>query len=328
VVLVFLPPPSPEREAALSALALHQDQFSDANAMFFGVLPDQATFAAARDRNGIRWFRDFDGELRRLYHALDDGGGLRPEWFLIDPGMRLLAWGPLSTIESGLSAVRRLGRAEDHAGVPMTAPVLIVPRVLEPTFCRALIDNYEAVGGTPSGVMRTVDGRFVGQIDDFKRRKDAEISEDSLRDGLRRRIVQRLLPEIENAFSFEATRIERFIVACYDAADGGYFKPHRDNRAPETAHRRFAVSINLNSEEFEGGDLRFPEYGSRTYRAPTGGAVVFGAGILHEATAVTRGCRFATLPFLYDEAGAHLREEYLARQAQEDSAPSTPPHSD
>jgi predicted 2-oxoglutarate/Fe(II)-dependent dioxygenase YbiX len=187
---------------------------------------------------------------------------------------------------------------------------------LEPAFCRALIDHYLAVGGMPSGVMRTIDGVLVGQTDTFKRRTDAEIADEGLRDGLRRRIVQRLLPEIRRAFSFEATRIERYIVACYDAEDGGYFKPHRDNGAPETAHRKFAVSINLNSEEFEGGDLRFLEYGWRTYRPPTGGAVVFGAGILHEATPVTRGRRFATLPFLYDEAGARVRAEQLARSAE------------
>lgn len=198
----------------------------------------------------------------------------------------------------------------------MTAPVLIVPRVLEPAFCRALIDGYEAQGGAPSGVMRTIDGKLVGQSDDFKRRRDAEIPPGPLADGLRQRIVQRLLPEIRRAFQFEATRIERYIVACYDAAEGGWFRPHRDNGAPETAHRKFAVSINLDSEAFEGGDLRFPEYGWRTYRAPTGGAVVFAAGVLHEATPVTRGRRYCTLPFLYDEAGAKLRAEVAARAAQ------------
>jgi predicted 2-oxoglutarate/Fe(II)-dependent dioxygenase YbiX len=306
-ILVFLPPPSPERDAASAAIGANRDVFCDDNALFFGVLPDPETFASACDRDGMRWFRDFDGELRRLFKAADEDGGLRFEWFLIDPGQRLLACGPLATIEQGLSELRRLGRANDHAGVPLTAPVLIMPRVLEPAFCRALIDHYHAVGGTPSGVMRTIDGVLVGQTDDFKRRNDAHIADEQLREGLRQRIAQRLLPEIRLAFNFEATRIERYIVACYDAEDGGYFRPHRDNGAPETAHRKFAVSINLNSEDYEGGDLRFLEYGWRTYRAPTGGAVVFAAGILHEATPVTKGRRYATLPFLYDEAGARLR---------------------
>lgn len=320
VLLVFLPPPSPERESAIRALSRGSELFSNENAVLFVVLPDQETFASARDRSGIYWFRDFDGQVRTLYQAVGEEGDLRPEWFLIDPSFRLLACGPLANLEEALVAMRRLGPAEDYAGVAMTAPVLIVPRVLEPDFCRALIESYEAVGGGPSGVMRTIDGQFLGQIDDFKRRKDSTIPEGPLRDGLRERLARRLLPEIKRAFQFDATRIERYIVACYDAADGGYFRPHRDNEGPECAHRKFAVTINLNSEEFEGGELRFPEYGSRTYRAPTGGAVVFATGLLHEATPVTKGRRFATLPFLYDEDGARTRAALLERQRTQQGA--------
>ena len=33
-------------------------------------------------------------------------------------------------------------------------------------------------------------------------------------------------------------------------------------------HRRFAVAINLNAEGFEGGDLRFPEFGSAKLTCP------------------------------------------------------------
>ena len=39
----------------------------------------------------------------------------------------------------------------------------------------------------------------------------------------------------------------------------------------------------------------------RTYRPPTGGAVVFCCSLQHEATPVTRGRRYAFLPFLYGE---------------------------
>lgn len=317
VLLLFAPWTQAERETCFAALGEHRDLFHDNNCLFFGVLPDPATYAMARDRDGLRWFPDFAGELRRLYGAVDERGELRPEWILIDPGFRILACGAAAEIARALSLLRRLGDAEDHAGVPMSAPVLIVPRILEPAFCRELIDCYEADGGSPSGVVRTVDGEFAGQLDDFKRRRDAQIPPGPLAEGLRVRIAQRLLPEIRLAFNFEATRIERYIVACYDAADGGYFRPHRDNGMPETAHRKFAVTINLNSEAFEGGELRFPEYGRRTYRAPTGGAVVFSAGLLHEATAVTRGRRYATLPFLYDEAGAQLRAQVRQGQTAE-----------
>jgi predicted 2-oxoglutarate/Fe(II)-dependent dioxygenase YbiX len=143
----------------------------------------------------------------------------------------------------------------------------------------------------------------------FKRRSDCAIEDPALQAALRDRLVRRLVPEIERAFQFRATRVERWLVACYDEADGGgFFNPHRDDNTRGTAHRRFACTINLNAEDYEGGDLRFPEYGPRRYRAPTGGAVVFSCSLLHEAMPVTRGRRYAFLPFLYDEAGAELKE--------------------
>ena len=92
-----------------------------------------------------------------------------------------------------------------------------------------------------------------------------------------------------------------------------------------TAHRRFAVSINLHAEDFEGGDLRFPEFGPRTYRPPTGGAVVFSCSLQHEATPVTRGRRYAFLPFFYDEEGERIRLANLATFAPAQTTPQSRP---
>jgi predicted 2-oxoglutarate/Fe(II)-dependent dioxygenase YbiX len=82
------------------------------------------------------------------------------------------------------------------------------------------------------------------------------------------------------------------------------------------------VTINLNADEYEGGDLRFPEFGPRTYCAPTGGAVAFSCSLLHEALPVTRGTRYAFLPFLYDDAAAEIRRANLSRLTAEDAAPA------
>ena len=101
---------------------------------------------------------------------------------------------------------------------------------------------------------------------------------------------------------------------------GGFFRAHRDNTTAGTAHRVFACTVNLNAEEYDGGDLRFPEYGARTYRAPTGGAVVFSCSLLHEAMPVTRGKRYAFLPFFYDEQKAQLREANQVHFANGDGA--------
>lgn len=188
----------------------------------------------------------------------------------------------------------------------------MVPRVFEPDLCRALIGYYTAHGGTDSGFMEDINGRTVTIIrHDHKRRRDCIIEDEGLLQACMHRIRQRLIPEIHKAFQFRATWVERFLVACYDANEGGHFRPHRDNTTKGTAHRRFAVSMFLNTGEYEGGQLRFPEFGRGLYTAPPGGAVVFSCALLHEATPVTRGWRFMFLPFLYDEAGRRIREENL-----------------
>jgi predicted 2-oxoglutarate/Fe(II)-dependent dioxygenase YbiX len=97
-------------------------------------------------------------------------------------------------------------------------------------------------------------------------------------------------------------------VACYEGTVGGHFRAHRDNTTKGTAHRRFAVSLHLNTGKYEGGYLRFPEFGPQLYIAPAGGAVVFSCSLLHEATPVTRGRRYMFLPFLYDDEAAKIRE--------------------
>ena len=112
--------------------------------------------------------------------------------------------------------------------------------------------------------------------------------------------------------SSQATRMDRYIVACYDSAVGGHFYRHRDNVNVGAQHRRFAVTINLNND-YDGCDLMFPEFGRRTYRAPHGGAIVFSCGALHQVTPVTRGRRYAFLAFLYGEADAALRESNNAK---------------
>jgi len=313
ILLGFMPPSGPRRDAAFNAFQAHRARFDDEHLSAFLVLRDAASIAQARNqRPGLRWFLDAEGRVSRLYGALDDRGGEHPYWLLLDPTHRTLATIAFDDLDELYARIEALPPVDDYAGAELRAPVLILPRVLEPELCQRLIATYEAQGGAPSGVMRDVDGRTVGVLDDFKRRRDLFLHEKPIQDELMSRIRKRLTPAIERVFQFTATRLERYLVACYDAADGGYFRPHRDNETLATAHRRFAVSINLNAEDFEGGDLRFPEFGRRTYRPPTGGAVVFCCSLQHEATPVTRGRRYAFLPFLYDEAGQAIRERNAA----------------
>ena len=214
----------------------------------------------------------------------------------------------LPKIGAALADTLRAQPAPPSGPAEVQAPVLIVPRVFEPELCRALIAGHEAGPVGDSGYMKTIGGQIHGVVDyKTKRRSDWLVADPELRTACMERLVSRLLPQVGLAFRFRATRIERYVVACYDAEPGGYFRPHRDNNGD--GHREFAVTLNLNAEEYEGGDLRFPEFGRQDYRPPTGGACVFACSLMHEATPVTRGRRYAFLPFLYDEAGARRREK-------------------
>ncbi len=296
---------------AIRLAETHDALFDFTRAAFFGVTIDPSDEGSGRlggRASNIRFFLDYDKSFSTRVGAVDpaDGGiSYTPHWLLVGPSLQVVARFPL---EQGADAIALTARmaAQPYAGGE--APVLVVPDVLEPDFCRRLIALYETGGGTASGFMREVGGKTVPVHDPKrKRRSDHTIEDAGVRDAIRDRLARRLLPMIERAYQFKATRIERYIVACYDGQEGGHFAQHRDNTTPGTAHRRFAVTINLNGD-FEGGDLRFPEFGPRTYRAPLGGAVVFSCSLLHEARRVTAGRRYATLPFLYDEAGAAIRE--------------------
>lgn len=301
---------------AMRAVMARADRFDDERACFFGVSADPTDFAKGRlaDRiPGIRFFDDRSLEISRKYGALEQvagkGSAYLPYALLLDPTLRVLAVARITEIASLLDRLDALPPPALHAGIETHAPVLIIPRVFEPEFCRRLIEVYEAQGGEDSGFMRQIDGKTVLVKDHgFKRRTDHMIEDQALQAEARNRILRRLVPEIARAFNFKATRMERYLVARYDSETGGHFRAHRDNTTSGTAHRRFACSINLNTGEFEGGTLRFAEYGPRLYTPPTGGAVVFGCSLLHEVLPVTKGARYAFLPFLYDDEAAKIRE--------------------
>ena len=196
------------------------------------------------------------------------------------------------------------------------APVLLIDQVFDRDFCRHLIDVWETQGNDDSGFMRQIDGRTVGMLDyGHKRRRDHFLGEGETKNRIKRFVGQRVVPEIRRAYQFEVTRFEDFRIVCYDASVGGYFRPHRDNTTDGTAHRRFAMTLNLNAEEYTGGELRFPEFGPHRYRPETGQAVIFSCSLLHEALDVTEGRRFALLSFLYGEEDARRREQYERRAA-------------
>ncbi len=316
----------PEVAEALRQIAARRPLFDDQQVSFFGVTVDPTDESKGRLQQslpGIRFFWDEDLAVSKLYGATPPDAvpgpkiAYRSYWLLLDPMLRTLRVAPISETAALLDEIAALPPLESQ--IEGHAPVLLLPRVLEPELCRELIARYKAGETHDSGFMRDVDGRTTLLLDHgHKRRADYHIEDEGLQAALRQRIAKRLIPEIAKSFQYEVTRMERYIVSCYDGESGGHFRAHRDNTTKGTAHRRLAVTINLNAEEYEGGDLRFPEFGPRSYRAPTGGAVVFSCSLLHEALPVTQGKRYAFLPFLYDDAAAKIRAEnmkFLAPQS-------------
>mgnify|MGYP002628617997 CR=1 FL=1 len=329
ILLTFFGSAAEPGMAKVLADAAAEPLFDDVQASFFGISidPDDKAMERVKPKTiGYRFFWDFDQAISKLYGAIEGEGradgsvDFKPVSILIDPMMRIMGHQPIDDPATHIQRLADFLRKLPAIGAPVAAqghaPVLVIPRIFEPDFCKQLIGLYNQHGGEDSGFMREIDGKTVGIVDySHKRRRDYIIDDQKLIQACQARIRRRLAPEIKKAFQFEPTRMERYIVACYDSGEGGYFRPHRDNTTKGTAHRKFAVTLNLNAEDYDGGYLRFPEFGPHLFKAPTGGAVVFSCSLLHEALPVVKGTRYVFLPFLYDDAGAELREKnnaYLA----------------
>jgi len=321
VFAFFLTGSDPLSRSAVEAITRNRRRFDDDFASLFAVSLDPADEAELRGREatpGVRFLWDFEASISRACGAVplqdlpESAKVARRFWLVVDPTLHVLARLPFRADDPEHSAVfaflDQLPPPKAFGGGELPAPVLMLPNVFESAFCGQLIELYDQNGGQESGVMRDDKGVLDAS---FKRRKDYIIGDQGVIAGAIARIRRRVVPELERLFFHTATRIERHIVACYAAEDGGHFSPHRDNTPGITQHRRFAVSINLN-DGFEGGGVRFPEYSPREYKAPPGWALVFPCGALHAVSRVRSGRRYCYLPFLFDEAGAKLREDYLA----------------
>lgn len=269
-------------------------------------------FARAPDLRGdspIVYVADASG----LESASLDG---QPAAIVLDRAARILALQPLDP-QTDLFALFSAALATTPREAPRLcacpAPVLIIPNIAPPDFCRAVIDHFEASPHADGVMASYVDGQAQARVDmDKKRRRDIELAAGSpLHNAAMALIAGRIAPEIKRAFQKDIVFADRILIARYDD-DGGYFKRHRDDAAPQTAFRQFALSLNLNTDEYEGGELVFPEYNDHCYNPPAGAAAVFSASLLHEARPVTRGRRYVLLSFL---CGADAPARLPARDA-------------
>lgn len=239
---------------------------------------------------------------------------------VVDPNQRVLhILRPGTAGDSRACAARAVAlveaRRSDESATLVTAqaPVLLVPNVLTPEHCARVIRAWKTGQRYEGGVASAQAGNAPETK--VKVREDVALADlGPEAQELFAVFGRRLFPQIRKAFNFRVTRAETLRVGCYTADDGGHFVPHRDDTTPYTAHRRFAISLNLNAGDYEGGYLRFPEFGPQLYSPPTGGAVVFSCSLLHEATRITAGRRFVLLGFFYGEAEQALRERLRAER--------------
>ncbi|MEG4233749.1 redoxin domain-containing protein [Microcoleus sp. Pol11C3] len=273
------------------------------------------------------FFWDLDKTVSQQYGVFRDveengvaGIHYAPQTFVLNENLQVINILPMGEphqhAQQVLDFLKTLAPIEEARAATRHAPVLVIPNVLDQASCRSLIDMYKTHGGSPSGFMRQIGGETVGLHDDtFKKRRDFFIQDEDFQRQLNAIILRRVRPEVEKAFQFTITRFERYLIGCYDAESGGYFLPHRDNTSKATLHRRFAMTLNLNVGEYTGGFLRFPEYAPHAYKGDSGTAIIFSCSLLHEATAVISGQRFALLSFFYGNEDAALRQanfKYLA----------------
>lgn len=309
-LLILANRPDDTALALLADFAKLRQQFQALNVDMFAVVPARPGIDDQRlvsQDPPYLVFLDINNMIVPAMLAKSGLVGDRPACILMDENQRIVqilqsaADAPHDLAAEALGFFKACGPPPPKQILNIAAPVLVLPNVVDPDICRLLIERWETEGHKDQGVRSVVDGEEVVRTYlSLKKSLDHLIYDDDLLGGLIDIVGRRVAPQIAKYAHFEGFKFDRFFVARYDAERGDYFRPHRDNQAPSTQDRLFGISINLNSEDYEGGELYFPEYGPHGYKPDTGGAVVFSGSLIHEAVTPRRGKRFALLSFLRD----------------------------
>jgi peroxiredoxin/predicted 2-oxoglutarate/Fe(II)-dependent dioxygenase YbiX len=314
LLLLFCPPGG---EAPGALLAVFRDRAAavaalEANIHAVSRLPVDANQAAHADlRLPFKLLTDATGDIFRTYGA--EGAPLA---VVLDPNHRIarmlradapavLADAPAALADAALAYLRQAFPPRGLR-VQAQAPILLLPRVLSEVDCARLVelhqrpvnvwatDGFRSEGHTKEpGDFKVDHAGIYGQLTEYVVRDPA------LQQFLDQRFNRRVAPEMRKAFQTGVTQREHYRIARYDSTVGGVLHPHRDNSTKETAHRRFTMTINLNAGDYEGGALRFREYGDHFYEVERGTAVVWSATLLHEVMPVTKGARFVLGVHMY-----------------------------
>lgn len=108
------------------------------------------------------------------------------------------------------------------------------------------------------------------------------------------KLSRNVLQELRKVFYFDAKYRETYKISSYDSVSSGRFHPHRDTVSPYQ-HRKYAMSLLLN-DNYEGGELYFPEYGIKI-KPKANTAIIFPGINTHQVLTVTKGSRMAMITF-------------------------------
>ncbi len=310
VLFAFGSAQDPSQDAALAALAAQAETLHAAGAELFAVSADDvAANKATAERHGLTFplFSDREGAILPILLTADAPGlpetqPGRPAFatYVLDPNQRILAVfrGPPAENHgpAALEVLRQWTKPDEESRVLRRgAPVLTLPDVFDADLCRTLIEAWEREhqeGGLSDGTQNVYDERK-------KRNLEHVVMDPALSRRVMRTLARRIGPELVKVFNYNAPyRFEGLTVLSYRDDRQDFFGVHRDNLR-QTRQRRFALSLNLN-DDFEGGALRFPEFGPHTYAPRAGTALVFSCALLHEALPVTRGQRWVLTTFFCD----------------------------
>ena len=324
--LLLLGRPGDAMEADLAALAERHEAFEPAGLQVLAVtVGPKAETGRALDRPDLPFplivAPDFAAAGNgRLVLIADEAGRIE---------RRLEGLESAELAEAALAHCRERRAGEQAGLVTRQPPVLIVERLIDPDHCRTLIRAWEQGQRYRGGVASTTGGKHDVNRD-VKVRQDIALPDQGPEaQKLFTLFRRRLFPEVRKVFKFPITRAETLRLGCYDAAESGRFRAHRDDSSRHVAHRRFAMSLFLNTGDYEGGHLRFPEYGPQLYAPMAGSAVIFSCSLLHAVSPVTRGRRFGLFGFFHGEAEEARRQAqgapYQYSQVDRPPGPAAPP---
>jgi predicted 2-oxoglutarate/Fe(II)-dependent dioxygenase YbiX len=297
-----------QKDQATAERLAHRFAEADAHLIHLVVGGTPNDVAAPKADSGLIQIFDPRNEIAPLFGLAGDG------IVLIDRNRRFIGARAGDTPDDALTACRALLQNVADGAVTCQAPVLLVTKIFDASETQALVTYWEnSERELVNNVARNVEGTGNTYHDpQTKRRVDTVVRDRVLFDLVKTRIERRVFPEILKSFQCRIARMEMPRIGCYDSAERGEFKRHRDNATTYTAHRKFAISINLNGG-YRGGELNFPEYGRQLYHPAAGDGVVFSCGLLHEARPVTRGRRFGLFTFFTDAEGGQREDEMFAK---------------